>query len=180
MGEEWEQDWGVGKELGKKNRELVKMEKRLMAEAAETRALPSACPGYIFFQPLNAGAARKVGAGDTGTVGAHLRVTSGRLRSREHSSALTPNPDPPRPGTPAVGRAPPPSCSTMGQSRNYTPRAPRNPWDPNQQVQELCLSSAWGFPHSLGFVGPGLAPALGPPGWELSLWIDPGATGPGW
>lgn len=45
----------MGKELGKKPRELVKMEKRPMAEAAETRALPSACPGYIFFQPLNAG-----------------------------------------------------------------------------------------------------------------------------
>lgn len=82
VGEERERDWGGGKELGKKPMELVKMEKRLMAEAAETRALPSACPRCIFFQLLNAGAARKVGARDTGTVGAHLRVTSGRLRSR--------------------------------------------------------------------------------------------------
>lgn len=152
MGEEWEQDWGVGKELGKKNRELVKMEKRLMAEAAETRALPSACPGYIFFQPLNAGAARKVGAGDTGTVGAHLRVTSGRLRSREHSSALTPNPDP-APRDPCCGASPSTELQHDGAEQELHPQGTKKPLGPQPTGPGALFKLSLGLSPQFGVCG---------------------------
>lgn len=149
----------MGKELGKKPRELVKMEKRPMAEAAETRALPSACPGYIFFQPLNAGAARKVGAGDTGTVGAHLRVTSGWLRSREHSSSLTPNPDP-APRDPCCGVSPSSELQHNGAEQELHPHGTKKPLGPQP-------------------TGPGAQPGAFPTVW--GLWgASSGGTGASW